>query len=72
MLCALIGHNKQCKYLNILGLTITVCAITYKKGYIKLGYTMSLRQLIVNEVTFELNFIQKFIKLSIKRIKNCF
>ena len=35
MLCALIGHNKQCKYLNILGLTITVCAITYKKRLYK-------------------------------------
>ena len=24
MLCALLGHNKHCKYLNILGLTKTV------------------------------------------------
>ena len=55
MLCALLGHNKHCKYLNILGLTKTVCEINYKKTfevYMKLGYTMSVRQLIVNEVTY--------------------
>ena len=72
MLCALAGHNKDCKYLNILGLTKTVCAINYKKTlevYMKLCYTMSVRQLIFNEVTYQLNSIQKCIKLSNQGIK---
>ena len=65
MLCALLGHNKHCKYLNILGLTKTVCAINYKmtfEVYMKLCYTMSVRQLIVNEVTYELKFHSKVYK----------
>ena len=65
MLCALLGYNKHCKYLSILGLTKTVCAINYKmtfEVYMKLGYTMSVRQLIVNEVTYELKFHSKVYK----------
>ena len=65
MLCALLGHNKHCKYSNILGLTKTVCAINYKmtfEVYMKLCYTMSVLQLIVNEVTYELKFHSKVYK----------
>ena len=65
MLCALLGHNKHCKYLNILELTKTVCAINYKmtfEVYMKLCYTMYVRQLIVNEVTYELKFHSKVYK----------
>ena len=59
MLWALLGHNKHCKHFmidencmcNKLQIDIRLLEV-----YMKLCYTMSVRQLIVNEVTYQLKF----------------
>ena len=59
MLWALLGHNKNCKHFmidencmcNKLQIDIRLLEV-----YMKLCYTMSVRQLIVNEVTYQLKF----------------
>ena len=74
MLCALLGHNKHCKYFmidenckcNKLQIDIRLLEVN-----MKLCYTMSVRQLIVNEVTYQLKFNLKVYEALQSTLKNC-
>ena len=66
MLCALLGHNKHCKYLNILGLTKTVAMCNKLQIDIGSLYETMLYNVCpathCNEITYQLKFHLKIHK----------